>query len=254
MARFRQANDELRDLVQEEADAAYGAGLRRTVALIVILSAAFAGMAGMLLGRLRRQEHERQAADQSYHSTQREFAEILQVTETEAEAHALVKRHLERTLPGSDVVVLNRNNSQNRLEATTPVNTASAFAQRLVDSAPNSCLAVRLGRPHEQSREREPLLACSLCGLDRRSICVPSLVGGEVIGSVLLTHDARARRRRPQPHLGVREPGGTGARQPPQPRRRRGARGDGRAHRPAERAGAPRDCCCGCWRRPPARS
>ena len=49
MARFRQANDELRDLVQEQADAAYGAGLRRTVALIVILSAAFAGMAGMLL-------------------------------------------------------------------------------------------------------------------------------------------------------------------------------------------------------------
>ena len=51
----------------------------------------------------------------SYHSTQREFTEILQVTETEAEAHALVKRHLERALPGSDVVVLNRNNSQNRL-------------------------------------------------------------------------------------------------------------------------------------------
>ena len=190
LARFRESNDELRDLVQEQADGAYGAGLRRTVALIVILSAAFAGMAGMLLSRLRRQERERQVSDQSYHSTQREFAEILQVTETEAEAHALVKRHLERALPGSDVVVLNRNNSQNRLEATTPVNTASAFAQRLVDSAPNSCLAVRLGRPHEQSREREPLLACTLCGLDRRSICVPSLVGGEVIGSVLLTHDA----------------------------------------------------------------
>jgi diguanylate cyclase (GGDEF)-like protein len=190
LARFRESNDELRDLVQEQADAAYGAGLRRTVALIVILSAAFAGMAGMLLSRLRRQERERQLADQSYHSTQREFAEILQVTETESEAHALVKRHLERTLPGSDVVVLNRNNSQNRLEATTPVNTASAFAHRLVDSAPNSCLAVRLGRPHEQSSHREPLLACNLCGLDRRSICVPSLVGGEVIGSVLVTHDA----------------------------------------------------------------
>ncbi len=190
MSRFREYNDELRDLVEEEADKAYGAGLRRTVALIVVLSASFAGMAAVLLSRLRRQERERQQAAHDYHSTQREFAEILQVTETESEAHALVKRHLERAMPGSDVVVLNRNNSQNRLEATTPVNAASAFAQRLFDSVPNSCLAVRLGRPHEQSKEREPLLACGLCGLERRSICVPSLVGGEVIGSVLLTHDA----------------------------------------------------------------
>jgi diguanylate cyclase (GGDEF)-like protein len=188
MARFREHNDELRDLIQDQADAAYGAGLRRTVALIVLLSAAFATMAGYLLVRLRRQERDRQLAEQADHASQREFSEILQITETEAEAHALVKRHLERTLPGSDVVVLNRNNSQNRLEATTPVNATSAFAQRLVDSAPNSCLAVRLGRPHEQSAEREPLLACHLCGLERRSICVPSLVGGEVIGSVLLTH------------------------------------------------------------------
>ena len=127
MARFREDNGELHDLIQEQADRAYGAGLRRTVALILILSAAFASMAGMLLTRLRRQERERQPADQAYHSTQREFAEILQVTESENEAHALVKRHLERSLPGSDVVVLNRNNSQNRLEATTPVNTRSAF-------------------------------------------------------------------------------------------------------------------------------
>lgn len=189
MARFREHNGELRDLIQEQADAAYGAGLRRTVALIVLLSAAFAAMAGFLLSRLRRQERDRQEAEQAYHATQREFAETLQITETEAEAHALVKRHLERSLPGSDVVVLNRNNSQNRLEATTPVSASSSFAQRLVDSGPNSCLAVRLGRPHEQSRDREPLLACGLCGLERRSTCVPSLVGGEVIGSVLVTHD-----------------------------------------------------------------
>jgi hypothetical protein len=43
------------------------------------------------------------------------------VTESEAEAHALVKRHLERSVPGAEVLVLNRNNSQNRLEASTPL-------------------------------------------------------------------------------------------------------------------------------------
>ena len=189
LASFREHNHGLRDLIQADADDAYAAGLRRTVALIVLLSAAFAAMAGTLLNRLRRQERDRQQAEQAYHATQREFAETLQITETEAEAHALVKRHLERSLPGSDVVVLNRNNSQSRIEATTPIEPASAFAQRLIDSGANSCLAVRLGRPHEQSRDREPLLACQLCGLERRSICVPSLVGGEVIGSVLLTRD-----------------------------------------------------------------
>lgn len=189
MSRFRKHNDDLRDLIQEQADDGYRAGLRRTVALIILLSVAFAAMAGFLLSRLRRQEQERQRVEQAYHSTQREFAETLQITETEAEAHALVKRHLERTLPGSEVVVLNRNNSQNRLEATTPVDHASTFAQRLLDSSPNSCLAVRLGRPHEQCKDREPLLACRLCGPERRSTCVPSLVGGEVIGSVLVTHD-----------------------------------------------------------------
>ena len=187
--RFREDNDRLQDLIQEQADQAYAAGLRRTVALIVLLSAAFAMMAGILLSRLRRHEHARQLREQAYHSTQREFAETLQVTETETEAHALVKRHLERTLPSSDVVVLNRNNSQNRLEATTPVDPDSAFAQRLVDSGPSSCLSIRLGRAHEQSQEREPLLACELCGLERRATCVPSLVGGEVIGSVLVSHD-----------------------------------------------------------------
>ena len=34
---------------------------------------------------------------------------------------------------------------------------------KLVDSSPNSCLAVRLGRAHAQRRSNEPLLTCDLC-------------------------------------------------------------------------------------------
>ena len=41
------------------------------------------------------------------------------VTASEEEAHELVQRHLQRSLPGSAVVVLKRNNSENRLEAAT---------------------------------------------------------------------------------------------------------------------------------------
>jgi diguanylate cyclase (GGDEF)-like protein len=189
MVLFQEHNEEFHGLVEEQADEGYAAGLQRTVLMILLLSIGFALTAGLLLRRLQRQERERQREEQAHYESQREFTETLQVTENETEAHALVKRHLERTLPASDVVVLNRNNSQNRLEATTPIDAGSSFAERLLDSAPTSCLAIRLGRAHEQSSARKPLLVCALCGLDRRSTCVPSLVGGEVIGSVLVTHD-----------------------------------------------------------------
>lgn len=189
VARFTNANDELRRLIGEDSDAAHRKALERAVLLITLLTAAFATAAGLLARRLRRRDAERRSFAEGYHSSQREFAETLQVTESEVEAHALVKRHLERSLPGSEVVVLNRNNSQNRLEATTPIVEGSVFALKLVDSAPNSCLAVRLGRSHSQSVEHEPLLACGLCGDLSRSTCVPSLVGGEVIGSVLVEHE-----------------------------------------------------------------
>jgi hypothetical protein len=43
-----------------------------------------------------------------------EFTEAMQVTESEEEAHGLLKRHLERSIPGSAVVILNRNNSADR--------------------------------------------------------------------------------------------------------------------------------------------
>jgi diguanylate cyclase (GGDEF)-like protein len=137
---------------------------------------------------MRRREHERRVADADYHASQREFAETLQVTESEGEAHALVKRHLERSLASSEIVVLTRNNSQNRLEPATPVTPSSPIAEKLVDSSPNSCLAVRLGRTHAQAVDAEPLLACDLCSDHQRTTCVPSLVGGEVIGSVLVAH------------------------------------------------------------------
>jgi diguanylate cyclase (GGDEF)-like protein len=48
---------------------------------------------------------------------------------------------------------------------------------------------VRLGKTHERSEGLEPLLTCDVCGAaGGNSTCVPSLVGGEVIGSVLVQH------------------------------------------------------------------
>jgi diguanylate cyclase (GGDEF)-like protein len=143
------------------------------------------------LGRTLDEMVSRQESDRSYQQTQHEFVDALQVTESEDEAHLLLKRHLERSVPDSLVVVLNRNNSDDRLEARTPVPAEAPLADALQGATPRSCLAVRFGRRHEQSDEIDPLLPCQICGkTPGTTTCNPLLVGGEVIGSALLVRDA----------------------------------------------------------------
>jgi diguanylate cyclase (GGDEF)-like protein len=88
------------------------------------------------------------------------------------------------------VTVLNRNNSDNRLYAATPVCDDAGLDEKLVDAEPDSCLSVRLGRQYEQGADVDPLLSCELCGKSAADVvCTPSLVGGEVIGSVLVRNE-----------------------------------------------------------------
>jgi diguanylate cyclase (GGDEF)-like protein len=122
---------------------------------------------------------------------QAEFADTLQLANGEGEAHQLLQRHLERTLPATAAVVLNRNNSADRLEAVTPLPPGSPLAGTLRGAEPRSCLAVRSGRMHTENAGRPPLLSCPVCGpVPGASSCVPLMVGGEVIGSVLLSRPA----------------------------------------------------------------
>ena len=118
---------------------------------------------------------------------QAEFADNLQIANDEDEAHRLLQQHLERSLAATTAVVLNRNNSADRLEAVTPLPDGSPLAQTLRGAAPRSCLAVRSGRTHREDDERPALLSCPVCAsCAGASSCVPLTVGGEVIGSVLL--------------------------------------------------------------------
>jgi len=150
--------------------------------------------------RTRAAEAARTAAERDYHETQREFTEIMQITRDEDEAYSLLKRHLQRSLSGSDVLVLNRNNSHDKLEPMTDLPADSPLVALLQTAEPDSCLAVRLGKTHERTEDHRPLLTCEVCGAaGGNSTCVPSLVGGEVIGSVLVQHpvalDGADRRR-----------------------------------------------------------
>ena len=123
---------------------------------------------------------------------QAEFADTLQLANDEDETRRLLQRHLERTLTATSAVVLNRNNSADRLEAVTPLPAGSPLAGTLRGAEPRSCLAVRSGRTHHENGGRPALLSCSVCApVPGVSSCVPLTVGGEVIGSVLLSRAAR---------------------------------------------------------------
>jgi diguanylate cyclase (GGDEF)-like protein len=119
----------------------------------------------------------------------REFIDALQVTDSEQVAHDLLKLQVERSIPGASAVILNRNNSDDRLEAATAFSEDSALTLSLSGATPRSCMAVLFAREHSEEPEREPLTRCAVCGkTGQRTFCEPLLVGGEVIGSVLLEH------------------------------------------------------------------
>ena len=161
-----------------------GASAVRVIALLigVALLGIAAGVAVLRLGIGRIRRNLAPSQDQA------EFADTLQIADDEDEAHRLLQRHLERTLTATSAVVLNRNNSADRLEAVTPLPDDSPLAGTLRGAEPRSCLAIRSGRTHRQDGGRPGLLSCAVCSVaPGASSCVPLTVGGEVIGSVLLS-------------------------------------------------------------------
>ena len=139
---------------------------------------------------LRAVEQRRDAREREYVEDRRRFAEVVQVSETENEARELIKRRIETGLQGAEVTVLSRNNSADRLEAATPL-AEGPLAKALEGAKPRSCLAIRLGREHEErGAHTGNAVACEICGeTGSRSLCEPLLVSGEVIGSLLISHE-----------------------------------------------------------------
>lgn len=188
MDHFREVNGQLR----QRLDARRDATLRRSgelATVAVVLLAGVLGLAGMLaILRSSRRAVRRGEAEIAYRGRQREFADLIQAVDSEAEAHQLVRRHLERSIEQSRATVLIRNNSDNRLQPATGVADDSVLTGQLADAEPRSCLAVRLGRGNEHGpAQADALLSCTLCsGATGATTCEPLLVAGKVIGSVLV--------------------------------------------------------------------
>jgi diguanylate cyclase (GGDEF)-like protein len=161
-------------------------------AAMVLLSALIGFAASRWIVRRVEDEQRVTASAQSFVGAQAEFADAIQMAEVESEVHELLVRQLERVMPGAHTTILRSNNSANRLEAT-PELPKSATAAPAGELRPHDCLAIRLGRPFYSSTEESSgggLVRCKLCAESgSRRLCVPSVVRGEVIGSVLVAGD-----------------------------------------------------------------
>jgi diguanylate cyclase (GGDEF)-like protein len=180
---IREANDAIDARLAQNRSEEFASTTRTAVVITLAIAGILLGAAFVVSLRIRREQRRRETAETTRRDAQREFAESLQVAEDEAEAHLLLKRYLERGVEGGEVTILNRNASDNRLEPATEADAATT--ERLAGARPQSCLAIRLARPYSRANGDERLLDCQLCGgAERPSTCVPSLVGGQVIGSV----------------------------------------------------------------------
>jgi diguanylate cyclase (GGDEF)-like protein len=123
---------------------------------------------------------------------QRELRELLQVSASESESQQLLIRHVERIITGSAAAVLDRSETEDRLEAAldAPVTAGPLQGIHTENLRRRSCMAVRLSRTYERRPGADPLLECDVCGrLAGEVACEPLLVGGRVIGSVLVAHE-----------------------------------------------------------------
>ena len=189
MDAFRAAHDSFDTALTGESHASLLKATEIAVAVAAVLALVLVWLGLSLTRRSTRREAERQRE-------QSELRELLQVSESEGESRKLLIHHIENMLPGARAAVFNRNNSDDRLEATLsefggPVPDDSTLSPENAERLrPRSCMAVRLSRAYDHSPGQSPLIQCEICSDMRTSTaCEPLLVGGQVIGSVLVVSD-----------------------------------------------------------------
>jgi diguanylate cyclase (GGDEF)-like protein len=180
MDQFRKANADF--VADKQHDRTHDRSVAQMISVAIILGL---GVVFGVLGWLTFERPVRRETDRRRRLA--EFSDALQVARSEREAFAVLRRHLEGWFERARAVVLIRNASANRLQAATGLEHTPVLAKRLVGAAPEACLAVRLAKPYLRKPGTQNLLQCELCAeLPECSACAPTIVGGEVIGSVIV--------------------------------------------------------------------
>lgn len=192
---FRASHTAFDVSLNQSASQSLSAATDFAVAVAVALAALLAAGGLLLTRRMARNEETRQRE-------QAELRELLQASESEQESRGLLIRHVEKLVRGAGAAVLNRNNSDDRLEITRGTRESLLRDANTEEMRPRSCMAVRLSHAYDHQSGDEGLQRCQICGgLDGTTTCEPLLVGGQVIGSVLVASkkpigaDRRARLR-----------------------------------------------------------
>src|SRR4051812_7517028 len=107
---FQQANARFQQRLGAHRNQELRAAAVVPVKIILGLGTLFGLAGGLLVLRERR----RNVAEGAYGRSQERFTEALQIAADQGEAQQLLVRHLERTVPGTEIVVFNRNNSADR--------------------------------------------------------------------------------------------------------------------------------------------
>jgi diguanylate cyclase (GGDEF)-like protein len=182
MDRFRARNREYRIAVEDVGEARLARARMLSSVFVLVFGVVVLGVGLTLVERQARRDR-RLRAERS------EFVAALQGAEDEGEAKRLLRRQIERIVPGCAAVVLARDASGNALEPATDPDAVGGLGERLNGTAPRDCLAIRRETTHERGAGEDPLQSCELCGgIASPTVCVPSVVGGEVIGSVLVAY------------------------------------------------------------------
>lgn len=192
MDRFRVANTDYLRLIQERRDSREAGLAWLSAAVVLLLAAIFAALGWLVLRRQRVARRAARRREEASIARQHDLGTGLQVARSEEEAHEVLRRHLEISVPGGDAAILTRNNSANRLQLATEEPESSPLAANLAEAEPRACLAVRLASRRQQGEGvAQSVLRCEVCGeLGGRADCSPLVVGGEVIGAALVRHPA----------------------------------------------------------------
>jgi diguanylate cyclase (GGDEF)-like protein len=135
------------------------------------------------LASAAREREELGAAERRYRELQDSFSEVLRVAESEREALAVLRRHIERVIPRSTVTVLHRNGDGGDVPA------GDGPGPEARPAGARTCVAMRVARTLDSGADAQAMTGCEICGASAtRACCVPLLVSGGVLGSVLVEH------------------------------------------------------------------